>query len=107
VQQALGFELSFPGSQYLLLLLASIVYVYGGYPFLKGLRDELKKSPGMMTLIGVAITVSYLYSAAVVFGLKGMDFFWELVTLIDIMLLGHWIEMRSVAGGLQSPGGSG
>ncbi|NPV62599.1 MAG: copper-translocating P-type ATPase [Methanotrichaceae archaeon] len=99
VQQALGFELSFSGSQYLLLLLASIVYVYGGYPFLKGLRDELKKkSPGMMTLIGVAITVSYLYSAAVVFGLKGMDFFWELVTLIDIMLLGHWIEMRSVAG---------
>jgi len=99
IQQLLGIQLSFAGSQYLLLLLASVVYIYGGYPFLKGLKDELrKKSPGMMTLIGVAITVAYLYSAAVTFGLKGMDFFWELVTLIDVMLLGHWIEMRSVAG---------
>jgi Cu2+-exporting ATPase len=99
IQQILGFQIAFTGSQFLLLLLASVVYVYGGYPFLKGLKDELKKkSPGMMTLIGVAITVAYLYSAAVIFGLPGMDFFWELVTLIDIMLLGHWIEMRSVAG---------
>src|SRR6267154_3972273 len=56
------------------------------------------RNPGMMTLIGFAITVAYIYSVAIVFGLKGMDFFWELATLILIMLLGHWIEMKSVAG---------
>src|SRR5439155_5976954 len=61
--------------------------------------DELKnKTPGMMTLIAVAITAAYAYSVATVFGLQGMDFFWELCTLILIMLLGHWIEMKSVAG---------
>ena len=64
-----------------------------------GFRDELKnRQPGMMTLVAVAITVAYLYSSAVVFGFSGMDFFWELVTLIDIMLLGHLIEMRSTMG---------
>ncbi|HEX9152587.1 MAG TPA: copper-translocating P-type ATPase, partial [Flavobacterium sp.] len=72
---------------------------YGGWPFLKGWADEVKaKSPGMMFLIGFAITVAYVYSVAIVFGLQGMDFFWELATLIGIMLLGHWIEMKSVAG---------
>jgi Cu2+-exporting ATPase len=76
-----------------------VVYFYGGYPFFAGFKDELKKRlPGMMTLVAVAITVAYLYSSAVVFGLSGMDFFWELVTLIDIMLLGHLIEMRSTMG---------
>ena len=66
-------------------------------PFLKGLVRELReRKPGMMTLVAVAITVAYTYSAATVFGLEGMPFFWELATLIDIMLLGHWIEMRSV-----------
>jgi Cu2+-exporting ATPase len=75
------------------------VYFYGGWPFLKGLADEVKaRTPGMMLLIGFAITVAYVYSAAIVFGLKGEDFFWELATLIGIMLLGHWIEMKSVAG---------
>ncbi len=99
IQSFLGFKLDFSGSLYLLFVLASAVYFYGGYPFLKGLLDELgKKQPGMMTLIGVAISVAYFYSSAVVFGLKGKFFFWELATLIDIMLLGHWIEMRSVMG---------
>jgi Cu2+-exporting ATPase len=67
--------------------------------FLKGLEDELKeKSPGMMTLIALAISVAYFYSSAVVFGLDGTIFFWELASLIVIMLLGHWIEMKSVMG---------
>jgi len=91
--------LAFPGVQYVQLILASVIYLYGGWPFLTGLVEELKnKQPGMMTLIGLAITVAYVYSAAVVFGLPGDVFFWELATLIDVMLLGHWIEMRSVMG---------
>ncbi|WP_045465361.1 copper-translocating P-type ATPase [Sporocytophaga myxococcoides] len=99
VQEILGYHLSFPGIQYLAFLLSSAVFFYGGWPFLKGLLEEVKqRNPGMMTLIGVAISVAYIYSSAIVFGLKGMDFFWELVTLIDIMLLGHWIEMKSVLG---------
>jgi len=101
VQGLLGLEqtLSFPGDAFVLWVLATVVYLYGGYPFLKGLRGELMKArPGMMTLIGVAITTAYLYSSAVVFGLRGKVFFWELVTLIDVMLLGHWMEMRSVMG---------
>ena len=76
-----------------------VVYFYGGYPFLKGLKVELsEKSPGMMTLIAIAISVAYFSSSAVVFGLQGKVFFWELVTLIDVMFLGHWLEMRSVMG---------
>ncbi|MCI0693921.1 cadmium-translocating P-type ATPase [candidate division KSB1 bacterium] len=91
--------LEFPGSLYLLFALSSAIYFYGGWPFLKGLVDELRaKNPGMMTLIAVAITVAYVYSSAVVFGLAGTIFFWETATLIDIMLLGHWIEMKSVMG---------
>ena len=99
VQQFFGFSLQFHGSSTLLFLLASAIYFYGGYPFFSGIREETgKRQPGMMTLVAVAITVAYLYSSAVVFGLSGMDFFWELATLIDIMLLGHWIEMRSIMG---------
>ena len=99
IQSFLGFRFDFPGSMYLQLILASIVYFYGGYPFLKGIFRELSAhTPGMMTLIAVAISVAYFYSAAVVFGLQGEGFFWELATLIDIMLLGHWIEMKSVLG---------
>lgn len=91
--------LSFPGDQWVLLALSAFVYVYGGFPFLKGAIDEIgKRRPGMMTLVGMAITVAFIYSVAVVLGLPGMDFFWETVTLIDLMLLGHWIEMRSVLG---------
>ncbi len=91
--------LVFPGDSYVLLALAAFDYFYCGYPFLSGFISEMKAGrPGMMTLIAVAITVAFVYSAAVVLGLSGMIFFWELVTLIDIMLLGHWIEMRSVMG---------
>jgi len=89
----------FPGDLYVLFGFATAVYWYGGWPFLKGLFNELKsRQPGMMTLVAVAITTAYVYSSAVVFGLAGKMFFWELATLVDIMLLGHWIEMRSVMG---------
>lgn len=89
----------FTGDLYVLFGLASIVFFYGGWPFLKGLFSELKKKqPGMMTLIAIAVATAYFYSSGVVFGLSGKIFFWELVTLIDIMLLGHWIEMKSVMG---------
>jgi Cu2+-exporting ATPase len=99
IQHWMGVDWSFRGSKYILLALSSVVFAYGGYPFLRGFVDEMKKKqPGMMTLIAIAITVSYVYSAATVFGLPGMDFFWELCTLILIMLLGHWIEMKSIAG---------
>ncbi len=99
IQTWLGFSISFPGSTSLLLALSSFVFFYGGWPFLKGLVGEVKvRNPGMMTLIGFAISVAFVYSVATVFGVSGMDFFWELSTLILIMLLGHWIEMKSVAG---------
>lgn len=99
IQHFLGVDWHFRGSSYILFALSSVVYFYGGWPFLKGWVNEVKtKNPGMMFLIGFAITVAYVYSVAIVFGLKGMDFFWELATLILIMLLGHWIEMRSIAG---------
>jgi len=99
IQELSHFHLSFTGDYYLLLACSSVIFFYGGWPFLIGLVSELKaRKPGMMTLIAVAISTAYLYSSAVVFGLKGMDFFWEVATLIDIMLLGHWIEMKSVAG---------
>ncbi len=99
IQQFMGVNWQFTGSQYILFALSTVVYLYGGLPFLKGLVEEIKaKSPGMMFLIGFAISVAYIYSVAIVFGLEGMDFFWELTTLILIMLLGHWIEMKSVMG---------
>lgn len=87
------------GDTYILFILSSIVYFYGGYPFFKGIYQELhSRNPGMMTLVAVAITTAYFYSVTVVFGLEGELFFWELATLIDIMLLGHWLEMKSVMG---------
>jgi len=101
IQRFLGLReaLIFPGSSYVLFALSTAVYIYGGWPFLSGLLGELRKrTPGMMTLIALAISVAFFYSSAVVFGLTGKVFFWELVTLIDIMLLGHWIEMKSVMG---------
>lgn len=99
IQQFIGVHWQFIGSSYVLFALSTIVFIYGGWPFFKGLVKEVKeKNPGMMFLIGFAITVAYSYSVAIVFGLPGMDFFWELATLILIMLLGHWIEMKSVAG---------
>jgi len=99
VQGWTNIVINFPGSNYVLFALATFIYFYGGWPFLTGFKDEVKeKNPGMMTLIAMAISVAYLYSTATVFGLEGKDFFWELATLIDIMLLGHWIEMKSVLG---------
>jgi Cu2+-exporting ATPase len=101
IQAWLGLSdaLAFPGDAYVQFALATVVFVYGGWPFLTGLVSELRtRAPGMMTLIGLAIGVAYVYSSAVTFGLDGSVFFWELATLIDIMLLGHWIEMRSVLG---------
>ena len=88
---------SVPGADFVLLALSTVIYIYGGMPFLQGLVRELRaRTPGMMTLVAVAITVAYAYSVAIVFGLEGMPLFWELATLVDIMLLGHWVEMRSV-----------
>ena len=101
IQQLFGFGqfIQFSGDSYVLFILASFVYLYGGYPFFKGFFSQIKsRTPGMDTLISVAITSAYLYSSAVVFGLAGEVFFWELATLIDIMLIGHWLEMRSVMG---------
>lgn len=101
VQESLKLNIliNFYGESYILLIISSIVFFYGGYPFFKGFLDEVRnRIPGMMTLITVAITTAYIYSAAVTLGLMGMVFFLELVTLIDIMLLGHWVEMRSVIG---------
>ena len=101
IQKLFGLRqtITFPGDLYVLFGFASAVFWYGGWPFLKGLVEELKAfQPGMKTLVAVAITTAYLYSGAVAFGLTGKMFFWELATLVDIMLLGHWIEMRSVMG---------
>ncbi|RMF91728.1 MAG: heavy metal translocating P-type ATPase, partial [Methanobacteriota archaeon] len=101
IQRALGIEalMGFPGDRYILFLLSSFVFFYGGLPFLKGIKEELgKRMPGMMTLVALAITTAYVYSSAVVFGLPGKFFFWELVTLIDVMLFGHWMEMKSIMG---------
>ena len=99
IQTFFGYEFLLPGNSYVLFGLGTIVYFYGGWPFLKGFWSEIKSgSPGMMTLISMAISVAYFYSSATVFGLKGVDFFWELATLIAVMLIGHWIEMKSVLG---------
>jgi len=99
IQMFLGIDLRFSNDSYLLFALSTILFIYGGKPFILGAKDELaQRSPGMMTLIAMAISVAYIYSALTVFILPGMDFFWELATLIVIMLLGHWIEMKSVLG---------
>ncbi len=99
IQRWFGFKWEFAGDRYVLFLLSTFVYGYGGWPFLKGMFKELKRrAPGMMTLIALAISVAFFYSAATTFGLPGKSFYWELATLIDIMLLGHWIEMKSVLG---------
>ncbi len=99
LQELLGFSMpEFPGSGWVAPILSTLIFLYGGSFFLRGMVDELRiKKPGMMTLIGVAISVAFLYSlSTLLFG--GKEFFWELTTLIVIMLWGHWIEMKSVLG---------
>src|SRR5690606_4228329 len=87
----------FPGSHYVSAVFGTAVFIYGGRVFLEGAARELAdRLPGMMTLIGLAISVAFLYSAAVTLGLPGYPLWWELATLVTIMLLGHWIEMRSI-----------
>ncbi|MFB9860097.1 heavy metal translocating P-type ATPase [Salinicoccus siamensis] len=103
IQGFMGVDWRFPGDMYIVAALSTFVYFYGGWPFIKGAVDELKgKEPGMMTLIGMAISIAFFYSMAVVFGFNGEQIFWELATLVLIMLLGHWIEMRSISNASQA-----
>ncbi|MFH1644746.1 MAG: HAD-IC family P-type ATPase [bacterium] len=96
IQNIFSYSLKFSGDKFIVFLLATLIFGYGGSPFLTGFYKEIKKqSPGMMTLIALAISVAYLYSTAVTFLIEGKTFFWELATLIDIMLLGHIIEMAA------------
>jgi Cu2+-exporting ATPase len=90
--------IQFSGVEWVIPIFSTIIYFYGGWVFLKGAWFELQSKIGMMTLVALAITVSFVYSVAVTFGLKGDSFYWELATLVDIMLLGHWMEMASVQG---------
>ena len=98
IQSWLGFTMpEFTGSQWINPLFSVIVFLYGGIPFLEMAVPEIRnRKPGMMTLISLAIIVAFAYSMFAFFAGTGMTFFWELVTLIDVMLLGHWMEMRSV-----------
>lgn len=98
VQSWFGVSWVFPGSEYIPAIFGTIIFFYGGLVFLKGAKAELQnRTPGMMTLISMAITVAFIYSVGVTFGfVEGMDFWWELATLVTIMLLGHWLEMASV-----------
>ena len=99
IQGLLNISIKFSGDSLVLFLISSFIFFYGGRPFLAGAVNEIKhKALGMMTLISLAISVAYFYSSAVTFGLRGEVFFWELATLIDIMLLGHWLEMKSISG---------
>ena len=98
IQDFFGFSMpTFPGSQYVTPVFATIIFIYGGLPFIRMAVPEIRKrKPGMMTLISLAIGVAFVYSLAAYFFSLGTTFFWELVTLIDVMLLGHWMEMRSI-----------
>jgi len=98
IQQWLGFSMpEFPGSRWITPVFAVLIFLYGGLPFLRMAGPELgNRKPGMMTLISLAIIVAFVYSLAALILPASRGFFWELVTLIDIMLLGHWIEMRSI-----------
>src|SRR5690606_23303210 len=100
IQAWFGYRaVTFPGDAWVSPVLGTVLFLYGGLVFLRGARHELAaRQPGMMTLISLGISVAYLYSMAVALGAPGMPFFWELATLIVIMLLGHWLEMESVQG---------
>ena len=98
IQNWLGFTMpEFPGSQWIAPIFATAVFIIGGIPFIQMAVPEIRKrKPGMMTLITLAISVAFIYSLAALVIAPGTDFFWELVLLIDVMLLGHWLEMRSI-----------
>jgi Cu2+-exporting ATPase len=98
VQMWLGFSMpQFPGSGWVAPVLGTFIFVWGGWPFLKGGFEEAREwRPGMMLLISMAITVAFVASAATTLGLFALDFWWELALLVTIMLLGHWMEMRAV-----------
>ena len=98
LQMLLGFSMpAFPGNQWIPLVISVVIFIYGGTPFLRLAVPEIRnRQPGMMTLVSLGISAAFLYSLAAFLFNLGEDFFWELVTLIDIMLLGHWLEMRSV-----------
>ncbi|CZR09689.1 copper-translocating P-type ATPase [Trichococcus ilyis] len=99
IMMLFGFHLDFPGANIVVFVLSTIIFFYGGKPFLKGAMDEWKqRSPGMMLLISLAIVSAYIYSTFTAFFITGSDFYFELATLILIMLLGHWIEMKSQMG---------
>jgi len=100
VQQLLGYRPpAVPGLEWVSPALTTVIYLYGGLVFVRGgLAEVAARRPGMMTLVGLATTVAYAYSLAVALGLPGMPFYWELATLIDVMLLGHWLEMLAVQG---------
>ncbi|MEJ8765481.1 copper-translocating P-type ATPase [Oceanobacillus sp. HCA-5259] len=99
IQMLFNYEVTFTGNMVLLFVLSTIVFFYGGKPFLAGAWDEIKaKTPGMMLLISLAIVTAYVYSTLTAFFIAGSDFYFEVATLIVIMLLGHWVEMRSVMG---------
>src|SRR2546428_6529032 len=99
-QQWFGYRaVQFPGSAWIPPVLAIVIFFYGGWPFVQGARQELAaRQPGMMTLVALAISVAFAYSIAVSLGLQGMPFYWELATLVAVMLLGHWMEMLSIHG---------
>lgn len=99
IQNWFGLNVGFYGSQYIPAIFGSIIYIYGGFVFIKGAKNEiLSRQPGMMTLISLAITVAFGYSLASTIGLvNGVDFWWELATLTTIVLLGHWLEMASIS----------
>ncbi|MEX2515232.1 MAG: copper-translocating P-type ATPase [Candidatus Paceibacterota bacterium] len=99
LQDWFGFSLTLPAGSWIAFGLAAVVYSYGGWPFLAGAKQELeKRQPGMMTLVAIGISAAFGYSLAVQLGLAGEPLLWELVTLVDVMLLGHWIEMRATMG---------
>lgn len=99
IQAWLGFSFQFTASQYLLFLMASAVAIYGGLPFYTGALGEIKsRNYGMMTLVAIAVLSGYLFSAASTFIFQGIDFYWEISTLVAVLLFGHWLEMRAVRG---------
>jgi len=99
IQGVFSYSINIPGSSYPLSLLSTIIFFYGSKPFLVGMIMELRlKKPGMMTLVALAISVAFFYSLAVTFLISGRIFYWELALLIDVMLLGHYVEMRALIG---------